>query len=117
MFVFLLVLGVILAAAPGIVVYVSIIVFAVVWLFLVYKKNIYRSGYNKIRSTVNQIITLIITILYILLEYVEQDGMGLPYIVVLLVMLIATLVNNVGFCIYEIWRENKGKKLKDLSDD
>lgn len=64
---FLLLWGVVLAMAPGIGAYSLLIVWSLLWAFLTVRRQIYQSGIHKLRGCINQIITLAIAIIFILL--------------------------------------------------
>lgn len=101
MFVFLVMFGIILSSAPGIASYALLIVFAVTWLYLTVRRNIYNSKYNKIRSIINQAIIISISIIFIMLEYAVKDGLGLIPSLILLILLLLSLVTNIGFFIFD----------------
>ena len=101
LFCFLLLWGLLLALAPGIAAYSLLIVWCLFWIYLTISKQIHRSRIHKLRSCINQIITFIIAILLIVLEYGTTDGLGLPQSICLLILLLASLVCNFGFYLYD----------------
>ena len=112
LFVYLLVWGLVLAIAPGMVSYIFAIVWVVFWGFLIFKKRIYRNKYNKIRSVINQVITIIIAIVYITI-FVSGPNNGITYAIILLSLVSICLVVNIFFAIYIMIRKKKLKKMMD----
>ncbi len=83
LFLFLIIWGGILTFVPGIVTYSLLILLCITWLVLIHRFNLYRTKNNKIRATINQIITISIVIIYIILEYVVKDGVGFVYVIII----------------------------------
>lgn len=92
--------GAVVGVAPGIVAYVMNILLALVWLFLTIKSKIYRARAHQIRAIINQCIIICIALIFIMLEYVVKDGLAVAPTIVLLILLVAGLISNVGFCAY-----------------
>lgn len=121
---FLLIWGLIIGLAPGIVSYIMLIIFAGVWFFLTFHKQIYKSKLHRIRATINQGIIVAIAFVYIMLEYVVKDGTGLVCAILLMILLIGSLLSNLGFCIYEIYNKrinsdflNEKEELKEFEKE
>jgi hypothetical protein len=83
LFLFLIIWGGILTFVPGIVAYSLLMLLCIVWLVLIHRFNLYRIKNNKIRATINQIITISIATIYIILEYVVKDGVGFIYVIII----------------------------------
>ena len=101
LFTFLMLWGLLLAVAPGIAAYSVLILWCLFWLYLTIKKQVHRSRIHKLRSCINQIITFVIAIILIVLEYGTGDGLGLPQSICLLVLLYVSLICNLGFYLYD----------------
>jgi hypothetical protein len=83
LFSFLIIWGGILTFVPGVVAYSLLMLLCIVWLVLIHRFNLYRIKNNKIRATINQIITISIATIYIILEYVVKDGVGFVYVIII----------------------------------
>lgn len=117
-FIFLVVWGAVLGAAPGIVSYVLLILWSLTWLFFTIRKKIYHSRILNIRSILNQIYIIVIVINFIILQYAFNDGLGLANSVVLLIILIGCTITNVSTDLYNIFTSRKNeKKLKQNLDE
>jgi hypothetical protein len=100
LFIYLLVWGSTISLLPGIASYSLLIVFSAIWIVLTLCFQLYHTKANRIRATINQTITILIALVYILLEYLQNDGHGLYYAIVIMVLLVLNLINNVFFYIY-----------------
>ena len=116
MFISLLLIGLILAVAPGIVAYISIILFSLAWTFFVFKKGIYKSKYNKMRSLINQLTAFIICLMYIIMEYADVgNGIAIAFVVALLLLLV--LLANAGLGAYSYYIEAKSSDLMKQNEE
>lgn len=106
-FVGLVVWGVVLSLAPGIVSYVLLMVWSGTLLCLAIFKKIHKTSLHKIRSCVNQAVTFLVSLVYIILEYVISDGYGLACTIVLIVLAVLGIINNVIFVVKEMKREKE----------
>lgn len=111
---FLVVFGLLLAVAPGIAAYSVLVVWPLIWIFFTVKKQIHRSKIHKLRSTIVQIIIILIAITFILIEYTPKDGFGLVYTLVFLILLFANFGVNVAFLLYD---EHLDRKNSEVVDD
>lgn len=102
--------GLVLNLAPGIVAYSLLTILAIAWGYLAIK-NVYKVSIHKVRCLLNQLFTILISIMYILLEFVVDDGLGLGYSIAIAVFLILALVNNVGFTILETARARRNSEM------
>jgi hypothetical protein len=103
--------GIVLAVAPAIAAYSIIIVYSIIWIFLATRKQIYKSKYHKLRSTLTQLVIIMIAVTYIIMYFIENDGIGLPYTFVLMALLAINLVINVALFGYEYHTTRKNEQL------
>ena len=116
LFVGMLVWGMVLAVAPGVVSYVYLILWSILWIFLTIRKGIYRSKFNKARAIFNQGVSILIAIFYIVMEYADT-GDGLPITIIIAVLLFLCLLINIVIGVYTIYISFKTKELVAKADE
>lgn len=105
-FAYISVLSILLALVIGYASYALTMVYAILLIMLIVKKNMYKKTFNQIRAIINNSIIIIICIIFIIADAVDiETGIGAS--IALGVILFLNLIFNLAIFVYQVYYEYK----------